>query len=70
MIRPLPVLVLLASLAGCTGRSTNTVRTEREKDSVLANSKVPGATAVKRAMIVSDSARSRVTKQDSLATQP
>jgi hypothetical protein len=70
MTRPLPALLLLAALTGCAGRTTNTARTARQQDSVLANSKVPGATAVKRAVTVSDSARSRAVQLDSAATQP
>jgi hypothetical protein len=64
------LLLFLSALAGCGGRTTNTVRTEREQDSLLGNSRVPGATAVKRAMTVSDSARSRATQLDSTATEP
>lgn len=70
MTRYLPVLLSLAALAGCAGRATHTARTAREQDSVLANSKVPGASAVKRAGAVSDSARSRAMQLDSAATQP
>ena len=43
-------------------------RSERERDSILGQSKIPGATGVGRAMTVADSAGSRVHLQDSIAT--
>lgn len=62
-------IVLLALLvAGCaSGNKTSTGRTERERDSVIANSKVPGAPAVKKSMAAADSAAARVQTQDSIA---
>lgn len=44
------------------------VKSERERDSVLGQSKIPGATGVGKAMKVADSAGSRVQAQDSIAT--
>ena len=57
----------------CSCKSTVTAgtgRTERERDSVIGQSKVPGAGAVQRALTVSDSAASRTARMDSAAAQP
>jgi hypothetical protein len=68
----MPILFLLAlALASCKSSVTaGTGRTERERDSVIGQSKVPGAAAVQRALTVSDSAASRGARMDSAATQP
>jgi len=60
----------LASAACTESRTAGTGRTEREKDSLIGQSKVPGASAVKRAMAASDSAQNRVTQEDSASTSP
>jgi hypothetical protein len=58
-------------LVGCRSTTTaGTGRTERERDSVIGQSKVPGAHAVKRAMDVQDSARARTLQTDSASTEP
>jgi len=50
----------LLLIAACgQGTKTSTGRTERETDSVIANSKVPNAKAVGSAMRVADSASAR-----------
>lgn len=65
MMRP-TVLLMLALLTGCGGGTrASTGRTQRESDSVVANSRLPGAGGVKKAMSISDSARARVAAQDS-----
>jgi hypothetical protein len=72
-LRPVtfPLLLPLLLLAtGCQGRSADAGRTQHERDSVLAQSKIPGARAVKRALEVGDSARARVLQQDSVSTVP
>lgn len=66
-------LVLLLASAACTREQPKDAavqkpKTERERDSVLAHSKIPGATGVGKAMTVADSAGSRVQLQDSIAT--
>ena len=66
------MLVLLA-LAGCSKAKDKEAvaekpKSERERDSVLGQSKIPGATGVGKAMTVADSAGSRVQLQDSIAT--
>jgi hypothetical protein len=66
--------ILLVLLAACGGgqpqRSGATARdslTERQRDSILAQSKIPGARGVGRAMQVSDSISARVRATDSVA---
>jgi hypothetical protein len=49
-------------LAGCgkdESAANKPARTQREKDSILANSTIPGAKAVKKSMTVADSATAR-----------
>lgn len=64
-------LVVVAVLTACgTGNSDQTARdtlTQRQKDSILANSKIPNARAVGNAMRAADSVNVRVLRADSLA---
>ena len=56
-IRCLVVLMALAAVAGCSGSGNRSARaplTERQRDSVLARTSLPGASTVGRAMDVSD----------------
>ena len=62
-----PALVLLSALACSSGTKTSTGRTERETDSVIGQSQLPGAHGVKAAMDAQDSARARAATADSLA---
>jgi uncharacterized protein YcfL len=70
-MRPLLVLVSLM-LVGCKGNTATagTGRTERERDSIIGQSKVPGAAAVQRALTAGDSAQSHNARLDSAAAQP
>ena len=71
--RRLVVLALVAGLGAASCKNTQTTgtgRTERERDSVIGESSVPGAGAVKKALEVSDSSRSRVASEDSAAAAP
>jgi len=69
--RHLGLLFWLIALASCKSTVTaGTGRTERERDSIIGQSKVPGAGAVQRALQVSDSAASRGARLDSAAAQP
>jgi len=45
-----------------TQQSTSSTMTEREKDSVIARSPVPGARAIQKSMNVADSASARVNR--------
>ncbi|HEY6090876.1 MAG TPA: hypothetical protein VIV83_02715 [Gemmatimonadales bacterium] len=65
----LPACLLLA----CAGsdKSSQTVNrdtlSERQKDSILAHSQIPGASAVGRAMNAADSMSSRINRSDTVA---
>lgn len=71
-IRPFAVLAAALTLASCKGSSVTagTGRTERERDSIIGQSRVPGAGAVQRALDVSDSARQRGARLDSAVAPP
>ena len=66
------ILAAGVTLGACKGSSVTagTGRTERERDSVIGRSKVPGAGVVQRALDVSDSAQRRGARIDSAAAQP
>jgi hypothetical protein len=62
-------VVLAAVACGGSGGGGNTARdslTERQKDSILAKSKIPGASAVDRAMRAADSMSVRVQAADTI----
>ncbi|HEY0995311.1 MAG TPA: hypothetical protein VGD77_04930 [Gemmatimonadaceae bacterium] len=65
-------LLLLA--AGCGGKDTGAVAdstvSQRQRDSAVANSGLPGSQGVGRAMQLQDSQASRNAQLDSLASQP
>jgi hypothetical protein len=62
------LLGLLAAGAACTAtHKTSTGRTERDTDSVIGQSTIPGASGVRRAMASQDSARARAAAIDSAA---
>ena len=67
----LPLLFL--ALAGCGGESRDKqavnrdTLTERQKDSILAKSRIPGARAVGRAMTAADSTSAGARRADSVA---
>ena len=72
---PVPRLLIVvlgtALLMSCKSSVTvGTGHTERERDSIIGQSRVPGAAVVQRALQVSDSAASRGARVDSAATQP
>jgi len=65
--------VLLLTLGACAQEDTSSqtsTRTEREKDSILAGSQIPGARAVKKSMTVADSAAARGARIDSAQQNP
>ena len=64
--------IVALALSGCSKDEPEVrqVRTQREKDSILANSQIPGAKAVKRAMISADSAAARQARLDTAQQNP
>ena len=70
------LVLLLFSIAACSGggSSQQTVNrdtlTQRQKDSILAQSKIPGASGVGRAMTAADSASARVRAADTAGQGP
>jgi hypothetical protein len=68
----LTVVALIFVVAACgAGKSGDTVNrdtlTQRQKDSILANSKIPNARAVGRAMRAADSTSAGILRADSVA---
>jgi hypothetical protein len=63
-------IALAASLAACspseTGGNRRDTMTQRQKDSVLGQSGLPGAQGVTKALAASDSVRARTAQQDSI----
>ena len=65
-------LVLLAVTVACGENDTDDRAnlTQREKDSIVAGSQIPGARGVKRAMTSADSASARQARLDSADREP
>jgi hypothetical protein len=65
------LLLLLASVA-CAPKSDDgkRSRTERERDSIIGASRLPGATGVRGALRAQDSAAAQNARLDSVANQP
>jgi len=72
-MKPTIVTLLVLSLAACGGDSKDKsavnrdTLTERQKDSILAKSKIPGASNVGRAMRAADSTSAGAHRVDSVA---
>lgn len=64
----LPALLLVAACS--SGGDERPERTERERDSVIGQSTLPGAQGVQGALEASDSARARNAMLDSVAAAP
>jgi outer membrane biogenesis lipoprotein LolB len=66
----IPVLVLLLTACGGDNSGKQTVNrdtlTERQKDSILAKSRIPGASGVGRAMTAADSTSAGARRADSV----
>ena len=65
--------VLALALAACTKDEPDQSKTEltqREKDSIFANSTIPGAKAVKKTLSTADSAAARQARIDSSQQNP
>jgi hypothetical protein len=67
-----PMLLLALGCGGSDAGSQQTVNrdslTQRQKDSILAQSKIPGARAVGRAMNAADSTSARIQQANAVAT--
>ena len=63
-------VLLLGACGGGKSDEKKPQLTEREKDSVLAGSRIPGAKAVGRAMTSADSAAARQARLDSAQNAP
>lgn len=65
------VIALCLLLAGCGGRSGSSraadTLTERQRDSMLAGSRIPGARGVGAALRAADSTSARIRATDSVA---
>lgn len=72
-MKPILWIVPICFIAACASsdKASQTVNrdtlTERQKDSILANSKIPGARAVGNAMRAADSTNARVLQTDTVA---
>jgi len=61
------LFVLMPVIGGCSAdHKTSTGRSERETDSVIGQSSIPGASGVKKAMESQDSARARAAALDTV----
>jgi len=67
-------LAFLLLIAACNpkseGETRQPARTQRERDSVLGASRIPGATGIRRALGASDSADARNVRIDSAGAEP
>lgn len=66
-------VLLVADVIACTQgdstqQSSSSTMTERQKDSVIARSPIPGARAVQKSMNVADSASARVNRLNTADT--
>jgi hypothetical protein len=64
------VLLLVPTGCGPAHDTSKRPRTERERDSVIGASRLPGATGVRGALRAQDSAAAQNTRLDSVASQP
>lgn len=70
-MRPFFIVSLLLLTAACGGSNEQgATRTERERDSLIGQSRLPGARGVQGALDVSDSATARNARLDSIAAAP
>lgn len=71
IVLSLLTLLTLLTLAACsrsTGGNNRDTMTQRQKDSVLGQSGMPGAQGVTRALVASDSVRSHQAQVDSASS--
>lgn len=73
MFRMLVVLLAAAALGACDQKrdaAAGRPQTRRERDSVIAQSRLPHASAVKSALRVEDAGAARVAREDSVSNAP
>jgi len=73
LMRPVPVIALPLLLFGCLADHAERrvpAASERQRDSTIGASRLPGADGVRRALRASDSAAARRTQEDSAAREP
>ena len=58
--------LVLVLIAGCSSEESEPTRSQGARDTAIAESAIPGAAGVKRALAVSDSAEARRALQDSI----
>lgn len=63
-------LALLLVATACTSAPPPQARTERQRDSIIGQSQLPGAAGVRGAMRVGDTATAHNALRDSLASAP
>jgi hypothetical protein len=69
-MRQVLIAALLALSLGCGAKKEAPAHTERERDSIVGQSRLPGARGVQGALNASDSAAARNARLDSLAAEP
>jgi hypothetical protein len=68
--RTVPIVLVVVAACSPSGDGEKRSATERERDSILGASQLPGARGVRGALGASDSADARNARLDSIATQP
>ena len=64
------IAILLVFGGGCTTEPARPAPTERERDSIIGQSRLPGAQGVRGAMRAGDTAAAHNALRDSLAREP
>ncbi|HEY3935550.1 MAG TPA: hypothetical protein VGL65_13145 [Gemmatimonadales bacterium] len=70
LARTAVVVAVVLACAGCARQPRPTPLTERQRDSVIGASKLPGASGVRGALRVTDSATARRNRYDSISQAP
>ena len=65
-MREIAAVLVMVFVIGCGSDAPDSTRSEASRDSAIAESALPGAKGVKRALTVSDSAKARRVLEDSI----
>ena len=68
--RTVPIVFVVVAACSSSGDGEKRAGTQRERDSILGASQLPGARGVRGALGISDSADARNARLDSIATEP